>query len=951
MQGLFRTNKLRLFTVVVFALFAITPLAKGQPYDLSILPNSPLKLADPGETVTHVFIVKNEGTNSDSYNLSLELPDGWTSLPVPENITVAPGGNKPVFANVNVPQGAKAGKYSIKLTAKSTGDPTLKGSGVAEIQVKSVPSLGLAWEVEPSRVSPGETASGKFEITNQGNLPDSYEIEVRVPEGWSYSLQKTEVRLMSGQSTILSVEFTSEESASPGKRYELEIDVISQHDRGLRKTISSTGQIAPPPPEEVSKSLYPSWDIFTDVNMTQEGNPLFYVRGRGIIPQLGEVSADLNYAVDGFKNGSLEIMKDRWGFVLNGSSISGSYLGVNGTPLYMVEMEDISASFLYTEESKGVAVEKVGDNWDMRAVLGTEKDEQSFEFHELQGAYEFSNGVTIDGLITTARTQTQSGTIYGAGLELSDEKVTLYPSFLRVNPGYPNQNPRRELGVSASLEEETFTSYFNWSYAGTRLGQEPGYYHVNENDIEVSTSLDLGENLNSDFSLGFTWRKSDDTPPSNNLFSNSFSASLSGGELLTWAIGTNINRTHDKVSDTITNTNSVDASLGLNIGESEHSVSISLTQADGTSASTTSNTFTISSDFYGFPLSPSFSLSRSSADTIVSANFSEESTKGATLDISFSASLAKQDSVSLSLSTSFPDPFRFCGPSKGQVKGYLFVDSNGNGEKDPSEQSVKDLILTLSERKAVSGEAGKFIFPPVQPGSYQLDIEELTSGLKPTIEIPKTLEVKAGEITEVTIPLRPQTWVVGTVYNDKNQNGSRDPNEGGMSGIVFSIIGEGISREIRSGTNGKFIADLRPGEYQVELIKGSLPERYEPTTPATVSVTTKEFGRTEVEFGVYQKPKPVVVTFGPPTARFTYSPETPALGESIAFDATESSAIETTIESYKWEFSHDETVINREGKVIDVKLEKTGTWEVSLTVTDKNGLKGREIRTIEVESG
>jgi PKD repeat protein len=208
--------------------------------------------------------------------------------------------------------------------------------------------------------------------------------------------------------------------------------------------------------------------------------------------------------------------------------------------------------------------------------------------------------------------------------------------------------------------------------------------------------------------------------------------------------------------------------------------------------------------------------------------------------------------------------------------------------------------------------------------------------------------VKAGEVSEVPIPLQPQTWIMGSVFNDKNKNGRREPNEGGLSGIAFSITGEGISREIRSGTNGKFIADLRPGKYQVELIENSLPERYEPTTPSNVSITTREYGRTEVKFGVYQKPKPVVVTFGPPTARFTYSPETPALGESITFNATESSAIQTTIESYKWEFSHNGTVIRREGKIIDVRLEKTGTWEVSLTVTDKNGLKGRAVKSLRV---
>ena len=949
MKGFLISLILTLITMVL-VIFTTAPTTNAQTYDLNITA-TPLKLANPGELVTHVFTVHNQGSSSDTYNLTLDLPEEWTSLPIPNQLTVSSGSSKPVFANINIPRDANAEKYDIRLIVKSTGDPSLVVSKTTQIQVKSVPGFELAWEINPPSIGPGATIDGRVRLTNTGNLPDRYKFEAVVPKGWSYSLGKETVELMPGQSRIYLISFTAPETEVSGSRYKLEVRVTSEHERGLEEEITSTGRLTPPPPEKVSKSLYPKWDVFTNTSINQDGNPQFYLSGQGDIPSLGDISTNLNLSANGVEGAALRVIREEWGFALNNSSISGSYLGVSGSPLFIGELEDITTRFIFTEEHKGVLLEKSGDYWDIRAVLGRDTTNGYIVFNELQGIYEFSNGVVLDGLITTAETQTSSGTIVEAGLDFGGDKTDIYTSFVKVYPGFPNQSPRLGAGVNLSYEGDDFISSFDWGFSRIRAGETPNYYYSTEHDFDTSTSLDLGENLDSNFSLGFTWRKSDDEPASNNLFSNSFSGSVSGGDLLTWSLGTSVNRTHDKVSNSIVNTHSVDASLGLDIGESEHSVSLSLTQTEGPSSTTTSDTFTLSSDFSELPLSPSFSLSRSNADTILYANFSEESADGLTLNISFSASLVQQDSVSLSFSTSFPDPLRFCGPTKGQIKGYLFVDENRNGKRDAGERRVKDAVLTLGEGKAVSGDDGKFIFPPVRPGRYQLGIEEIVSGLKPTKELPVTLEVGAGETKEIPVPLRPRSWIVGTVYDDKNQNGRREQGEQGLRGIVFSITGEGISTQARSGANGKFIADLSPGNYQVELKEASLPERYEPTTTATVEVETRGYGRTEVSFGVYQKPKPVVVTFGPPTARFTYSPETPALGESITFDATESSAIETTIESYKWEFSQDETVINREGKVIDAKLEKAGTWEVSLTVTDKNGLKGREIRTIEVESG
>ena len=944
---LYRASLINLI-LTLSLLLLIGPTGYGQiSYDVSIK-TTPLKLANPGELVTHVFTVQNDGTSPDTYDLTLDLPNGWASLPTANKLNISAGDSKPVFVNVNVPESANADKYEISLTAQSTGDPSVQATKHTYIQVKSVPGFKLSWEEEPVRLGPGTTVNGKIKIANTGNLPDRYKIETLLPDNWTSSLEEDTIRLMPGQSRIFNISFTVPEGFQSGDQYRIEVIATSERNKDLEKNITSAGQLGPPLPEKVTGTLYPEWDTFTNISMNQNGDPSFYFSGRGDIPTLGEVSANLDVTSDGFDGGRLRIRKEHWGFALSNSSISGSYLGVSGLPLVTAEFEDITARLIYTDESKGISLEKVSDCCDVRAVMGSDTTETNYIFRELEGAVEFSNGVVLDGLITTTETQTASGTIVEGGLELTSEKFEIYPSFVKVYPGYHNQSPRLSAGVNLSYEEEELLANIDWNYSKTRLGEDPDYYYSTENDFYVSTTLELGDYVDSSMSLSFTRRKSDDDPISNDLYSNAVSLSMSGGNAMFWSIGANYSRTSDLVSDTVVSTNSLNGTLGLNVGETEHSVSASLTQTEGPAATALSNNFSLSSDFPEAPLSPSFSLNKGSDDTTLYANFSEDTAKGLSLNVSFSLSLVQQDRVALDISVSFPDPFRYCGPTKGQVRGNMFIDENDNGVLDSGEQVVSKSILSLNGIKAISGSSGDFAFPPVEPGNYQLKIEEIRTGLSSTREFPLIVNVVAGKTTQVLVPVRPRAWVRGVIYDDKNQNGVRDGNEQGMSGAIFSVKGEGVTRSARSGTNGRFALDLRPGTYNVELRKSSLPKRYEPTTASAVQINARKYDKTEVSFGVYQKPRPVVVTFGPPTARFTYSPENPVVNENITLDATESSAIETKISTYQWKITNDNKVITREGEKVSIKISEPGSWEVSLTITDKNGLKAKAVKSIQV---
>ncbi|UCF59139.1 MAG: PKD domain-containing protein [Candidatus Bathyarchaeota archaeon] len=71
-----------------------------------------------------------------------------------------------------------------------------------------------------------------------------------------------------------------------------------------------------------------------------------------------------------------------------------------------------------------------------------------------------------------------------------------------------------------------------------------------------------------------------------------------------------------------------------------------------------------------------------------------------------------------------------------------------------------------------------------------------------------------------------------------------------------------------------------------------------------------------------------------PTAVFTYSPDSPVVGQTVTFDATGSYDLFGDIESFAWDFD-DETTGT--GNVATHTYTNTGTYTVTLNVTDNDG--------------
>ena len=283
---------------------------------------------------------------------------------------------------------------------------------------------------------------------------------------------------------------------------------------------------------------------------------------------------------------------------------------------------------------------------------------------------------------------------------------------------------------------------------------------------------------------------------------------------------------------------------------------------------------------------------------------------------------------------------------KGQVEGFVFIDTNNNTQRDPNETGPKDLILTLGNEKARTDARGFFRFPPMPTGTYELKIEKLPIGIIVKTELPKKIQIVAGQTLKIEVPLAQVAVIEGLVFNDENRNGQVDSSEQGLSSVrIFLTDATGKTREQRTDLDGRFaFSELLSGRYTVALDVRSLPENFVPTTPAEVVVELRPQEHITVNFGAAEREK--IVKF-PPVAEFTFSPPRPTVGQTVTFDASESFDPDGQIVKYEWDFESDGT-IDAQGVVVEHVFTQAGTFTVTLSVTDNDGQTSTARKTITV---
>ena len=182
--------------------------------------------------VAFTATLKNTGDAAGTFDLAVEAPAGWTNaVATPASQQLNPGATSNVSFGVRVPQNTPAGSYTVRLTAR------LSGNGPADsVDVTVVVPLAAALSLDAASPDIKDGVINlptcfTHRLTNLGNGNDTFVITVSAPttpSSWAVSVTPgTQVALARGVASDVSVCVTAP-SGTPGGNYLVTVVARSQ---------------------------------------------------------------------------------------------------------------------------------------------------------------------------------------------------------------------------------------------------------------------------------------------------------------------------------------------------------------------------------------------------------------------------------------------------------------------------------------------------------------------------------------------------------------------------------------------------------------------------------------------------------------------------------------------------------------------------------------------------
>jgi len=241
---------------------------------------------------------------------------------------------------------------------------------------------------------------------------------------------------------------------------------------------------------------------------------------------------------------------------------------------------------------------------------------------------------------------------------------------------------------------------------------------------------------------------------------------------------------------------------------------------------------------WGFRLSPQldllaqvqnnvFTLPSALSQTIVDLSLSHTLSTGARLSVGPRVQFDSTGNTISFITVQYGYPITTYGVvPNGRLEAVVFQDSNENGRQDPGEPGVPGVVMRIEGRRAaISDREGRLAIEAVKGGEYRISLDDDTVpvGLVAT-QLRYTVQVTDGASTKLEFALVPEATLSGVVYLDADGNGTRDPDEEGIGGVVFELQGP---RQLfaTSADDGMFsFSHLPPGDYTLVVNLISLPQ-------------------------------------------------------------------------------------------------------------------------------
>ncbi len=173
-----------LLVVAILSFLALQPSVLAFPVEIVFSQTEIATCAEPITPQDVKITVQNLGSDTDSYALSLDLPEGWNGQ-IKQTIILASGEQKEVnpFLVSSIPLGTVPGDYEITVTAKSLSNS--QDVSAATLKIKILPcfqvQLSAADFYAEICQESAATVTKQIQIKNLGKFTDTFKLNASVP--------------------------------------------------------------------------------------------------------------------------------------------------------------------------------------------------------------------------------------------------------------------------------------------------------------------------------------------------------------------------------------------------------------------------------------------------------------------------------------------------------------------------------------------------------------------------------------------------------------------------------------------------------------------------------------------------------------------------------------------------------------------------------------------------
>ena len=138
-----------------------------------------------------LMTLHNNGNDEESYNITVtnDFPLKYRQSGAYVDTSQSPlldewDGSWPFYLKLPMPTGLPEGFYEVVVTATNVDDPSLTVNEVIPVEIRKTASVHVETDISDQSYIPGDIAqSMTFEVTNNGNIADTFDMSLNLPQG------------------------------------------------------------------------------------------------------------------------------------------------------------------------------------------------------------------------------------------------------------------------------------------------------------------------------------------------------------------------------------------------------------------------------------------------------------------------------------------------------------------------------------------------------------------------------------------------------------------------------------------------------------------------------------------------------------------------------------------------------------------------------------------------